>query len=300
MSAEYRVGTSAFPAYITNSELPEPNFVSEVMLKGEFGYFEHFDANFLHGFHWENPRNISYMHEQASSSEVARSRVEGAIGNVLDSLEMAPLEQAIFANAIVGNTTIVDITVETLEKSSSDSGRKHLEGGAYFTTLTDVPVYAKAGDCTWTFLHATSKDGTNIGGLIHAGRKEADQMFPAKAIDHVIDVYGAKPESIKLGIIPSLEPEFHTIRNNDYHNHVSNFTGWLPYSRYSPPDEAFHLDVKSFVTDQYIHRGVPAANIQVSTSGTFRGAENGFGFSQRRDTVIGQPSKRFGVAFQLA
>jgi copper oxidase (laccase) domain-containing protein len=287
-------------AILRNHLLPKPHQASEILTDGNIGVFDILkDTPLLHGFSWIKPSNMSYTKETDYPHPDAIDRVRERLSNFLDSLSMQALDKAVVGVGYPGCTDIVDIDQKVLNTVTPTENRgRFIEAGAFFTT-THTPIYAIAGDCTWSFLYAKSAEGDSIAGLIHSGRLETNLKYPQTVIEHLQKVYGTDLKTVRIGIIPSLEPQHHTIRSEDIHRFLPDLSDWQPYIAYSPRDNVYHLDVRSYVADQFIMAGVPADNIEVATAGTYESAEVNRGFSHRRATILGIPSFRFGIAVQL-
>lgn len=276
-----------------------PILMDEVNVRNGFGYFPELDApHFLHGFHWENPENIAYTREPDYPSTEAEQRIEARAQKILQRLEMSPPSSAVMGETSPGLFNIVDITQGVLASIPTTARGTFIEAGAYFTTLPNVPIYSIAGDCTWTILLAQTQDKTPLLGLIHAGRIEADNMLPARAIDHAKTEHGCDLKSVKLGIIPSLEPKAHIIQEKDLPRLIKNKGPW-GNNIYQAPDGTYRVDVRTYVTEQYLKSGVPPENISVYLTGTYASAEKGKGFSHRKATMNNIPTQRFTIAAQL-
>lgn len=290
-----------------NPEIPDPIFLNEVPLKNGMGQFPHLQGKLLHGFWWQEVENISYMQEPGYLSEltyaqiIAMVKVNARLRHFLKALEMAPLENGVVLGAYPGATEIVDLNQTLLDKPrETDHVAKYFQGGAIFTTLPRIPAYTIGGDCTWAFIYCERPDQPPVAGMAHSGRREIEQFFPKTVISHLVNNYGCKPENMVIGIIPSLEPEHHTIQAKDLKECVKAPWRWVPHYMKQLIDQGpLHLDVRSWVADQFIESGVRPEKIVLSTVGTYQSQALGFGISHRFATVNGLKDGRMAVGFQL-
>lgn len=284
-----------------NPNIPDPNMTSEIALKGNIGYFPELDFYMKHGFWWKNPENIAYHREPGYPADEAVSLVQKRIERFFKALDLSPLHQGIVGVATPGDMRIVDIDEKILGEIPATKERgRFIEGGAFFTMMPGIPVYSIVGDCTWSFFYAQKEKGASVGGIAHSGRVESESLYPRRLIGHLKDKYNFAAENIRIGIIPSLEPEYHIIQPQDIDRVINNKEAWENYMIQPSPGGVYHLDVRSWVADQFIEEGVLPQNIKLSLRGTYQSAMEGTGgFSHRYATVSKTHSQRFGIAFQL-
>lgn len=287
------------PLRLADKRKPTPVLKEIVTMQGTIGTFEIFRGlPILHGFSWENPQNLSYSREPGYPEEKALQAVRGRIVEFLNSMKIDG-SSAVLAQAIPGQTGIVDITDTSILEDHGIQGRFTPEGNASFTTIPGLPLYTTMGDCTQTIFYCERKGLPPVVGLIHAGRTEVDKQFPMAAIRHAIERYGLDPEEIKLGIAPSLEPSHHEIQANDYSKIITNSEAWQPYILHPTQDGPYYVDVRSNLADQYMTMGVLPENIELYLTGTYDSAGKNRGFSHRRSRHENSPLYRFGMAVQI-
>lgn len=285
------------PNIIRPDNRARPKYRREISPKNGVAKFNIFDNTQVNqGFQWNNLNNVSYMKEPGNPDIDALKSVRSRVVSFTNSLGMHG-ESAVLAHAVPFDTTIVDINDLGDLIDNGVQGLFTSEGGAFFTTLSNIPLYTVIADCTQTIFYGEDRQSNRVGGLIHSGRSETDDMLPYHAVKHAIEKYNLDPKTIKLGISPSLEPKYHYIQEEDIDISVVNMGDWEAYIIHV--NGLYYLDVRSYVADQYIEAGVPAKNIELNLRGTYEPSIENTVFSYRRSKVDSLPMSCLGIAVEL-
>lgn len=276
-------------------EQKHPRIRTEVLYReANTGYFPIL-GDVKHGFSWgAGSRNMSYQWEPAIPDTVT-ARIEA----FLAGLNMASIESSVIVNHFSQNA-VVDVTKEAILASKHADDGTVVDAQAIFTTLKNVPLTLKAADCTASLVWGLTEDKQPVVGAIHSGRRQLESFVPKKAVEHLVQKYGASPAEIQIAVAPFLSANNHTIRVEDTKD-VINSELWKPYTSDSINRKRIHLDMLSFLLDQYRQAGISGENIQVYLVDTFEAARLGKGFSHRYATSTEQPERngRFMMAIQI-
>lgn len=278
------------PSVLTQIQYQKPNV----------GYCPSFvNLPILHGFSWgKDTPNMAYKWHQGDPSLVTE-RIEA----FLHSLGMASLPQTLVIEAYTDpGKEIVDVTSEYLATATSTSHGIFTAADCVFTTLPQVPITIKPGDCTASLVYGLTREGLPLVGIIHAGRHDLESLLPQKTIQHLTDRYGCDPRELSIGIVPNLGVAHHIIQEEDIEHVLGKRRKvWERYSIPNIADGSVHLDDTSFLKDQYLQSGISPAHIEIYDIDTYTSARLGESFSHRYATATNQPhlNGRFIVAIQL-
>jgi copper oxidase (laccase) domain-containing protein len=248
-----------------------------------------------HGFTWgQNSENMAYkQHPQNVDPNIITQRNE----EVLRILEMAPLEQAIVKEAY-SNQEIKVITPQLLEDAQSTERGIFIPAHVVFTTVKQVPLIIKPGDCFAAFVYGLTRDEESLIGIMHSGRKELQKEVPVRAIEYLTNFFGCDPAELKIGLLPGLGVANHVIQAKDLETVIGETTIWDQY-KYLIPNGDLHLDARGLFLRQLEQSGVNPENIEVYNIDTYQSAKQGDGFSQRYTNASSTRLGRFFAAIQL-
>ena len=269
----------------------------QVITRNGYGYFPNLDKipNLLHGFKWGNPENIFYTREPGYPDNQAIIKVKERVVIFLSELKMSNPPQTVIFAALPELDNICYLDQDSISKQQTLQDRGfYLESGAVFTTIKGLSIYAGLGDCSFTMFY--SEGTTPLIGLIHAGRAELTKQSPKKTILEVINKYNLNLKEIKLGILPYLGQEHHTVTSERF-NQLPTGRDWEQFSKRN--NEVIHLDMGAYLLDQYDQVGIPKQNIEIYNVDTYTSAAQGLCFSHRYDMNHNQSTHRMGLAIQL-
>jgi copper oxidase (laccase) domain-containing protein len=247
-----------------------------------------------HGFTWgASSDNMAYKQHLGDPSIITQ-RNERAF----QTLGMSPVREAVVMEDLV--MVYCDITPAYLKSKQITERGIFTSAHAVFTTLPEVPLVVKPGDCTVSLIYGVSQDQEPVIGMIHSGRNELGSEIPTKAINHLQETYGCDPTNVKVGILPSLGVENHLIRAEDTEKVIGETTIWDNYMNTSPNGDIY-LDGPKLLVSQLKKSGIPGRNIELYDIDTYDAAKQGQSFSHRyaTDTQTSDRMGRFLIAIEL-
>lgn len=278
-----------------------PSILTEVVYKYPgIAKFPMFDREgVLHGFAWG--KGIPSSAFRLAKSEAEKDVITAYIRNFLARVGMEGLDRSYTIEAI--GEDICDITEDLDEVFAKEDNAKYIPYQAAFTTRQGIPILGKPGDCLFSMVSAKTRSGKPIVGLVHTGRWQLTQQFSRSAIEHLVRVYGASREDIKICITPGLGKEHHTLHPGELTEQMygNEIDAWGKNLRLDPSSQLYHFDGISYLVQQYLYAGVLAENIQGYEVDTFSAALAGESFSHRATVMTKGERKdgRFLVAVSL-
>lgn len=256
------------------------------------GHFPSFPREVLHGFSWGKMENMAYAWEQDAHAVTAR------INAFFEKLDMHLNHRALTSEAYSEND-ILDADEESIALLENRGDRGIFTSAhAIFTQLPHHQIVIKPGDCFVTLCCGISENGQHTIGMIHSGRKEINRRFPSYALSHFLEKYHLQPSSVRLGIVPGLGRDNHTV-GVDYYSTL-DASVWEPHTLpCEDTEDKVRLDGLGCLIDMYTRLIHPSA-ITAYDIDTHEAASRGEAFSHRYASSTGTPNGRNIVAIQLA
>lgn len=260
-------------------------------LEDEIAYFPHLQDKLIHGFSWgKNSKNMDF-------SRGSIPEVKSNVKDFLQKLNLPPIYETFNVKA-EHKDNIIFIDQEYKDQSNPNPLGRTLNCDAAFTNCKDVCITVKPADCSTAIVYAKSSTLGEITGLIHAGRRGIDLMFPQKCINYLVNELKCTLDSISINIVPYLFQE-----SRRYHDTKElKLDSWSKYI--IEKDGYFYPAEVEFAIDQYLSTGILESNLTVYNIDTYKSAKNGLGFSYKfhydaTKEGLGVRDGRFIVATKL-
>ena len=254
------------------------------------GYFP--QLNVSHGFSWgKEAGNMSFSYGDRVEvfQRVIRFFSKLNMGFVKDSVSINPEHK----------DKILLINKEVVSKLRPTRVGKIVNCDAVFIIDKEITVTVKAGDCQVFYIQGEDANKKQFVGLVHAGWRGVSAMLPYKSIDYAIKILGAKKETLKIFMMPSIKKEHRTMEHfNDINNEISHWGNFI-----KKKNSLYHTDEFGFAVKQIIDGGVLDKNIFFYDIDNYIAAQKGESFSQKlfvNETRLGKSHKegRFIVAIR--
>ena len=180
-----------------------------------------------------------------------------------------------------------------------------------YTFDPDITAIVRPGDCTVSIIRGLTSNGQGVLGLLHAGREHLDANLPYRAIIRLLEL-GINPESIQIGVTPSMEDYFIPAQTSLPHdkNALIDLQKWINTGfakihsdkHQGIREQRIYLDIRGMLLHQFEESGIPKNSKHLRVYGIDTYSSEGEGFSHRRATIEKTPERngRFLVAAQLA
>ena len=149
----------------------------------------------------------------------------------------------LFLNQVHGDT----ILPVTSEPEIDDPFYGNADG--MITNIRNVCLVIRTADCVPVFIYDTKQHAL---GAVHSGWKGTQLDITGKTIDLMKEVYGSRPEDLKIWIYPSIGPESYEV-NEDVARH-------FPNERIERDGKIF-VDLWQSIESSILNRGVNKKNI---------------------------------------
>lgn len=209
-----------------------------------------------------------------------------------------------------GRDGIVEVTKRLYNEYRSHFLHREVLTKAEFiyTKVLGITLMVKVADCLGVVVYAKNSLGEDIVGLGHWGRKPVDEMNPAFAIAHLLEVEKCESSNIFVGIMPGISYTHHTLTNEDIFPKTSGVVSKLPHWQrwvengrliFSKHDELWHVDLLGRIIDMLTQYHIPVRNIYAYEQDTYTAAEQELAFSHRYATEQDKQDGRMIVAAGL-
>lgn len=175
-----------------------------------------------------------------------------------------------------------------------------------YTKDASYTLMEKPADCPSCILYAENNNGQKIVGVGHWGRKGTDDLNPHKAIRWLIEQERCNPESIYMGIAPSIGMKHHTLTKKEIFDQIpSKLPGFKNWEEFligpiiENGEELYHIDVVGRIKDLLITAGMLEDHIEIAKIDTYEAAEKGDTFSHRYSQITGAQEGRMAIAAAL-
>lgn len=231
------------------------------------GFFPGFSKN--HGFSWgKDAGNMSFSYGE-------KTEVFPRITNFLNNLEMGSVIESISITP-EHSDRIIDLDYPTVSKIKPSRVGRILNCDAVFLLDKDISVTIKVGDCQTFYISGITDKGKKVLGLVHAGWVGVSIELPRKAIEHAINNLGARKESLKVFMVPTIKKGHRTMEHFDRVNgEIENWGDFI-----QKDGELYHVDSFGFAINQMKEAGIKDENITVYDIDNYEAAKDGFSFSR--------------------
>ncbi len=241
-----------------------------------------------HGFSWgEDAPNMS---DKIGDPNITEERVE----DFFRALNI-PAEYLIVGINPSKNQykdpNMLEINKSILDREFSESGEIQVGANFIFTSLSDVVLTVKPGDCAICVLYFESETEKYVG-LIHCSAEQTDNKLPLEAINYLIRKYSIKPENIKVGITPAISKDSYFVKEGKFD--LDNWHGFM-----EKKGDKIYLDILGNILNQLSESKVPNENVEYYNIDTFSAAMQGQTFSHSLSSLTDLPEGRYLVAINL-
>lgn len=241
----------------------------EIIYKNQnIGYFPEFCTN--HGFSWgKGAENMSFSYDD-------KTLVYPRISKFLNQLEMGSVRESI---SIIPehNDRIVELDYPTVSKIKPSRVGRVLNSDAVFLLDKDITVTIKVGDCQTFFISGITDKSEKVLGLVHAGWVGVSKELPRKAIEYAINKLGAREDSLKVFIVPTIKAQHRTMEHFDRID--SEIEHWGDFIK--KDGDIYHADSFGFAIQQIKDAGIQDENITVYDIDNYVAAQECLSFSQK-------------------